>query len=120
MITLPPASFELRALVLAKLLDGGTTAVGLLFVPTIVEANPFLRALIGLVGVVPGLVLGTAVVLVVVVAVTELGVSVCARRAPDDAWMRPAVRLVGYLPLSLIFAAASLHNLQLVTRALVG
>lgn len=96
-----------------------TTAVGLLFVPAVAEANPLLRRLVGLVGVVPGVLLGTVAVLATVVLVTEAGVLVCRRLDSESPRWGRLVRTVGYGPLTAVFAIAALNNLVFIVRGLL-
>lgn len=107
-----------RALVLSKLLDGATTAVGLLFVPAVAEANPLLRRLVAVLGIVPGVVLGTLVVVGTVVLVTEAGVLACQRLDPEPRRWGRIVRTVGYGPLTVVFAIAAVNNLVLIAWGL--
>lgn len=106
----------LGALVFSKGLDAGTTLVGLLFVEGLVESNPLVRMVVRRVGVLPGLVVLTAALVLVVVAVTELGVVLGGR---VDVRESP-VRCIGYgFPSALSVAAAS-HNGVLIARLCVG
>lgn len=94
--------------------DTTTTFLGLQFVPYVVESNPNLRLLIASIGLIPGLILGTIVVLGFVVGVTE-SARVVSRRMDCDVYSaQRVVRFVGYVPLSIVFCAASLHNFVVV------
>lgn len=107
-------------LVVSKLADTTTTAVGLQFVPLVVESNPHLRLLMAWVGSLPGLLLGTVAVLGLVVLVTELAVLACGRLDGDARWAPPTVRFVGYVPLTIVFWAASVNNLVVIAAGLAG
>lgn len=108
----------LAGLVVSKLADATTTFLGLQFVPYVVESNPHLRLLMASIGVLPGLLLGTILVLGLVVGVTESARIACQRLDRDvDSALR-IVRFVGYVPLSIVFGAASLHNLVVVLTGL--
>lgn len=102
-----------------KALDAGTTAVGLLFVPGLVEANPFPASVFGSVGVGTGLVVLSVLTVVVVTLVTEAGARYLEGHDEAAAWGPTATRLVGYGPLSIVFLAASLHNAGLILRVLL-
>ena len=109
-----PGHPAIVCLSLTKALDATTTAVGLAFVPGVVEANPFAAALFAAVGVFPGLLLASLAVLAFVVAITETGAAWLARRSDAPEWAPVATRTVGYLPPSLVFGAAAVHNAALL------
>lgn len=98
---------------LSKALDAATTLLGLTLVPGVVETNPFAAALFSRLGVVAGVVVASITVLAVVVAVTEAGVA-WLRRSDAPEWAAAATRAVGYLPPSLLFCAATVHNAALL------
>lgn len=104
----------IACLLLTKALDATTTAVGLTLVPGLVESNPFAAALFSTVGVLPGLLLASLAVLAFVVGVTEAGAAWLARHPDAPGWGPTATRAVGYLPPSLIFGAAAVHNATLL------
>lgn len=96
----------------AKLADVVTTVVGLVFFGAI-EANPVGRSLIAHLGLVPGLVLGSVVVVVFIVAVTERGVAAVRRTETDPVWPS-LVRSVGYGVPTLLFAGVAVYNAALI------
>ena len=103
----------------SKALDAGTTAVGLLFVPGLVEANPFPASVFGSIGVGTGLLMLSVLTVVVVTLVTEAGARYLQGHDEAAAWAPTATRLVGYAPLSIVFLAASIHNAGLILRVLL-
>lgn len=107
-------------LVLSKLADAVTTAVGLALFPSLVERNPLLSHATFHLGLFAGIALGTVAAIALVVFVTELGVSVCRHYAPRKAWPTVVVRFVGYVPISAFFALLAASNAFLVGRALVA
>ena len=104
------------ALGLTKAADAATTVVGLSASPSVAEANPALRYLVEQFGLLVAVALGSAVVVGVVVLTTELAAVACRRLAPGDERPVTAVRLVGYVPISIVFLAAAAHNAILVLR----
>lgn len=99
-----------------KAADAATTAVGLVYIPGIYEANTVVALLLHEVGVTTGLLVSSFVVVGVITLVTEIAsISLCARRA--DANLASVVRLVGYGIPSALFAAVSVYN---VTKLLAG
>ena len=107
----------IACLLLTKALDATTTAVGLTLVPGLVESNPFAAVLFSSVGVLPGLLLATLAVLAVVVGVTEAGVAWLRKRPDTPGWGPTVTRIVGYLPPSLVFGVAAVHNTTLLWSA---
>lgn len=99
---------------LTKALDATTTAIGLALVPGIAEANPVAATLFSTVGVLPGVVLGSLIVLAFVVALTESGVAWLRRQPDAPDWAPTATRVAGYLLPSLVFGAAAVHNAALL------
>lgn len=108
----------LPSLVLSKAADTTTTLIGLQFVPFVFESNPHLRMLMASIGSIPALLLGTVAVLGLVVGVTESARLACQRFDCDVDSAERMVRFVGYVPLSIVFLAASLHNLLVVLTGL--
>lgn len=106
-------------LVLAKALDVGTTAVGLLYVPGFVEGNPFAALYFDAMGVVTGLLTLSVLTVVVVAAVTELGARYLEGHEESPHWGPTATRVVGYVPLSVVFVFAALHNTGLIVRVVL-
>lgn len=99
-----------------KAADAATTAVGLVYVPGVYEANTVAALLLHRMGVVTGLLVTSVAVIVVIALVTEVAsITVCARRA--DAHLASVVRLVGYGVPSTLFAAVSMYN---VSKLLAG
>lgn len=109
---------EFKLLIASKLFDAATTAIGLVMVPFAIERNRTARALIADLGLVPGLLLGSVVVVATVFLVTELGVWATTRSELSSGWGAHPVRTIGYVTLSLIFLAAGLNNSVLVLGAL--
>jgi len=64
--------------------------------------------------------LGSLVVIGLVWGATELGTLACNRLAPEEAWAPPVLRVVGYLPISLVFLSAAVHNALLILASLGG
>lgn len=106
-------------LVLGKALDVVTTAVGLLVVPGFVEANPFAALYFETAGVVTGLLTLSILLLIVVTAVTELGARYLASHPEAPPWGPTVTRFVGYVPLTVIFVFAGLHNAGLIIRVVL-
>lgn len=106
-------------LVVGKALDVVTTAVGLLYVPGFVEANPFAAVYFDSFGVVTGLLSLSLALIVVVTAVTELGARYLANHEDGPAWGPTVTRFVGYVPLSVVFVFAGLHNAGLIIRVVL-
>ena len=113
-----PGHPGIACLSLTKALDATTTALGLALVPGIAEANPFAAALFSAVGVIPGVALGSLLVLAFVVGVTEIGVAWLRRQSDAPGWAPTAVRVVGYVPLSLLFVVVAIHNAMLLWSAI--
>lgn len=111
-------SVGLIGLVVTKVADTTTTFLGLQFVPYVVESNAYLRSLIASIGLIPGLLLGTLVVLGLVVGVTESARLACLRLDCDVDSAQRTVQFVGYVPLSIVFCAVSLHNLVVILTGL--
>jgi len=103
-------------LVFGKLLDAGTTAVGLLYVPGFVEANPFAALYFDALGVVTGLVTLSILTVAIVATVTELGARYLEGHEESPGWGPTATRFVGYVPLTIVFVFAALHNTGLIVR----
>ena len=101
---------------LAKVADAVTTVVGLSAFPSVTETNPALRVLVEHLGVLVAVALGSAVVVGVIVLATELAAVACRRLAPGDERPVSVVRVVGYVPISIVFLAAAGHNALLVLR----
>lgn len=100
----------------AKLADALTTTVALTFLP-LVELNPVVRTLIGEVGILPGVILGSGLAVAFITGVTELGVYLGDRVDPeprDVAW----IRYVGYGLPTVLFGIAALYNLGLMLLVL--
>lgn len=107
-----PAVRWVAALGSAKLADVVTTIVGLVFFGAI-EGNPVGRSLIAHFGLVPGLVLGSAALVLFIVLVTEWGATAAQLAETDPLWP-PRVRLIGYgLPV-LLFTGAAVYNVALI------
>lgn len=104
----------------SKALDAGTTAVGLLFVSGLSEANPFPAGVFGSIGVGMGLLILSVATVVVVALVTEAGARYLRGHEDAAEWSPTATRIVGYAPLSVVFLAAALHNAGLILRVLLG
>ena len=99
----------LALLTVTKLLDALTTGVGLLYLPSVYEANPFIESMLHEMGIVAGLVVASAAVIAGITLVVEsCSVLVSTRRR--DGHLAPIVRFVGYGPPSVLFAAVSVHN----------
>lgn len=103
------------ALVATKAADLATTVAGLTLVSDLTEQNPFAAHLVQQFGV-SGLVAASAVGVAVVVLVVELTSAFVA--ASDEIDLRPrTLYLLSYLPLSVVFAMASIHNSPLIASA---
>ena len=109
----PTAKQGFAAVTVTTLLDAATTIVGLTFVPTLVEGNPVVRAVFRETGVVLGVALVTAVVVVAVTLLTEFAV-VLTYRYPNPQPSKNAVRYVGYGVPSVISILAAIHNATLL------
>lgn len=114
----PARSALLALLVSTQAADAATTAAGLWLVPSLVERNPALVLLIGEVGPGVALALGSAFVLACVVLVTEVGCVVV--RGFEGSTLRSVlvVRVVGYVPFSLVSWALAVNNAALVGSTL--
>lgn len=104
-------------LLITKTLDVVTTVVGLSLFPSLVERNPVAVFLITQFGVVPGLLLGGVLTVVGMVVFVETGSSVVTYLEPEKWWPGVLARTVGYVPLSLFFAALAVNNAFLIGRA---
>lgn len=101
-------------LVATQAADAATTAVGLAGAPGVVERNPVLATFVEALGTVPALVLGSALVVASLVLVTEAGCAVLeADEERRDAAV--AVRVVGYVPFSVLSATAAINNALVVS-----
>ncbi|MDX1746283.1 MAG: hypothetical protein R3324_10125 [Halobacteriales archaeon] len=104
-------------LTVTKTFDVLTTVVGLSLFPTLVERNPVAGYLISEFGLVPGLALGGVLTVVGWVVYVEAGSSVVTHLEPGERWPWLLARTVGYVPLSLFFAALAVNNAFLIGRA---
>ena len=104
-------------LLITKSLDVATTVLGLSLFPSLVERNPVAGYLIAQFGLVPGLTLGGVLTVVGWVAYVEAGSSVVTHLEPGERWPWLLARTVGYVPLSLFFAALAVNNAFLIGRA---
>lgn len=95
-----------------KLADAVTTAVALTFLP-LVELNPVVRALIAHAGIVPGVLIGSGLVIAFITLVTESGAYACGRLSTDGRGVA-GVRYAGYGLPTVLFTGASIHNLSLI------
>jgi len=107
------SSVGIAAFGLTKLGDLVTTVVGLVVVDGLSERNPFAASLIGRFGI-PGLVIATVAVFCLVVVVVEWATTMAERNSNLDSTL---LYLISYLPLSLVFALATVNNAVLVYRA---
>lgn len=103
-----------------KLLDVGTTAIGLSLFPTLTERNPVADVLIAHLGVVPGLLTGGVVTVALMAVYVEAGSSVVTALEPDQYWPGLLARTAGYVPASLFFGALAVNNAFLIGRAVGG
>ncbi|WP_435346462.1 DUF5658 family protein [Haloarchaeobius sp. HRN-SO-5] len=101
------------AVALTTTLDAVTTLVGLTFVPGVVEGNPVVRAVFRQTGVLVGVVLVSAVVLVGITLLTELAV-VLTYWYPNPEPSRTTVRYLGYGIPSAVSVVAGVNNLTLL------
>ncbi len=101
--------YGVAALAGTQLADVLTTAVGVLFVPTIVEANPVANRLFAEVGLLAGLVLAGSLTVLFAAGAAELFGFELRRRfeLPTTAL---AAQLSIYLALSALFGAAAIYN----------
>lgn len=106
------------ALILSKGADALTTIIGLTVSSRIVETNPLLRYAIVHIGIPLGVVGATLGVIVLVIAVTEAAVIACEWIDPTAVWAGATVRFIGYLPLTVLFTAASVNNLVVIMARL--
>lgn len=104
------------AFILSKTADGLATLIGLTLSPRIVETNLYLRITIRHLGPLLGVIAATVLVLVLVIAVTESAVVAGLRLDPEATWVVGVVRFVGYVPLSIVFAGVSLHNVTVILQ----
>ena len=114
------AGAGIGGLVMTKFLDAGTTAVGLLYVPGFVEANPFPAGVFEALGVGTGLLVLSLLTVALVTLVTEAGARYLEGHDESPDWGPTATRFVGYVPISIVFGAAALHNAGLILRVLLG
>lgn len=105
-------------LVLSKTADGVATLIGLTISPRIVETNLYLRITIRHLGPLLGVIVATILVLVLVIAVTETAVVASLRLDPEAHWVVGVTRFIGYVPLSMVFAGVSLHNVTVIIQQL--
>jgi len=107
-------------LVVTKALDAGTTAVGLMLVPGFVEGNPLAATVLNSSSVGAGLLSLSLLVVFGVGLVTEIGARYLAGHPDAPDWSPTLTRMVGYGPLSVIFAAAAIHNAGLIIRVVLS
>jgi len=115
----PTPEQGLTAVAVTRLLDAGTTLLGLSLVPSLREANPVARAVFQAVGAPIG-VLGLSLLAVVAIGcVTELGaaLTVSDGDGETDGFAAAAVRYVGYGTPSFVSLVAAVHNLHLTVSA---
>ena len=104
-------------LTITKLLDALTTGIGLLHLPGVYEANPFVAAVFHETGVVIGLMVASALIIVSITLVVEISsILVSVRR--QDGHLAPVVRFVGYGLPSMLFATISVHNASVLLAGL--
>lgn len=108
----------LAALGAAKAADAITTVVGLSIGGSIVESNPALRMLIDQFGLVPAVLVGSLFVVLLVGVVTEAAARFCRRNGEASPWSPTALRVIGYVPISVIFFAAATNNLYLIATSM--
>lgn len=98
-----------------KAFDAGTTAFGLTHVHWIEEGNPFVAAALEAVGTVPGILALSVFAVVGLAIATEV-----VAASVDEPGERYAnlVRLVGYVPTSVLFFLLGVHNAVLVLTGL--
>lgn len=107
----------LALLTVTKLSDALTTGIGLVYLPSVYEANPIVASLFREVGVVIGLAVVSAAIIAGVTLVVEISsVLVSVRRR--DGHLAPVVRLVGYGVPSVCFAIVSIHNAGVLVSGL--
>lgn len=104
-------------LLITKMLDVTTTVVGLALFPSLAERNPVAEFLITQFGLVPGLLFGGVLTVVGMAIFVETGSSVLTHLEPGRQWPLLLARTVGYVPLSLFFAALAVNNAFLIGRA---
>lgn len=110
----PVSTAGVLALLVTKLADLATTIAGLTLVTGLTEQNPVAATFVREFGI-PGLVVSSAVGLAVVIVVVE---KLSTHVARSDAYdLRPrTLYLLSYVPLSVVFAAASINNSLLLVR----
>lgn len=104
------------ALILSKTADAVATIIGLMMSPHIVETNLYLRVTIRHLGPLLGVSAATILVLVLVITVTESAVVAGLRLDPEAQWAVGVIRFIGYVPLSMVFAGVSLHNVMVIIQ----
>lgn len=107
----------LALLTATKLLDALTTGIGLVHLPGVYEANPFVASMFHEAGVVIGLTVASAAIvggITLVVEISSMFISVRRR----DGHLAPVVRLVGYGLPSVLFAIVSVHNASILLSGL--
>lgn len=103
---------SLGLLVTGRFADSLTTLYGLSRAG-VYERNPVVAAVIADLGPIAGIAVLNAAALLVVVAVTELGVVACRRQSADERALT-TVRLVGYLPYAVVSFVAAAYNARLL------
>ncbi|TKX73138.1 hypothetical protein EXE46_14715 [Halorubrum sp. GN11_10-6_MGM] len=104
-------------LLATKFADALTTGIGLTYVPGVHESNPVVAPIFKEVGVTEGLLFGSFAIVVGIVAVTEIGALVIARRRRNG-HLAPVVRAVGYGLPSLLFAFVAVRNAAVLLEAI--
>lgn len=94
-------------LIVTKVADTLTTALGLLYVPGVLESNPVMATVFTAVGVLPGLILAHGAIITSLIVLTE---GVLARIAPSTVWDIVGIRLLGYGPVIVLSSIAAVHN----------
>lgn len=104
------------ALILSKMADAVATIIGITMSPHIVETNLYLRITIRHLGPLLGVMTATILVLVLVIAVTESAVVAGLQLDPEAQWAVGVIRFIGYVPLSMVYAGVSLHNVTVIIQ----
>lgn len=102
----------------AKLADTYTTVVGLLYVPGVIERNHLVRAVLDGFGVLPGLMLLTAVT-VGFAALAAEGIATRVRRRDGLHRLAATAQITVYLVLSVHFSGIALYNTGILSAYLL-
>lgn len=107
----------LALLTVTKLMDALTTGIGLVHLPGVYEANPFVASVFHETGVVIGLTVASAAIVVSITLVVEIS-SILVSVRKRDGHLAPVVRFVGYGLPSVLFAIISVHNASVLLAGL--